>query len=520
MNEQSLGNNLITCKFCGITTDTNIARSCTECFNSKFEQDTASEASVSKILGITIPKLHLLEEDGRLTPVQYNMSDFYKAGSKVINRYSRQSVIEFIKETSVCRRCKSNYIYRGIYCSECSEGLISINEAAKILDISVARFTILKKKYPDRIIQYPDKSRVKYYKRAIQDLKYNQPKEVIPEQIKWSHFFLKCKKCKTTDFPHVESGYCSQCYIPVPIRWSERYTRCRKCKTIDQEHAIAGLCRSCYENSNYYLVPKYYKDGLTYQEIGDELKISRERARQILKKVSQSSIAEKSEGVAKGISSLKKESKRKRVYDEWYPKIDKYHLRYLSVARGYYSINRFCVEQSIPLTARFVIEENFPDIFEVISERKERWSWSYDYCLMCKTTELSHKAHGYCEKCYPKSDVWKARQKVSYLKNREKRLAYNREFSKKYYSREDIKLKQQKKQDLYYYDGNREKALVRDKYLCAQCGIDRKTSYERHGVGFRVRHIDNDRSNNDLDNLLTLCSSCFSKNIWKSRHPK
>lgn len=45
---------------------------------------------------------------------------------------------------------------------------------------------------------------------------------------------------------------------------------------------------------------------------------------------------------------------------------------------------------------------------------------------------------------------------------------------------------------------------VRDKYTCQSCGDIRK----RWGVYLHVHHIDSDKTNNSLDNLISVCAQC------------
>ena len=75
--------------------------------------------------------------------------------------------------------------------------------------------------------------------------------------------------------------------------------------------------------------------------------------------------------------------------------------------------------------------------------------------------------------------------------------------------KERLKQYTKKAKDNYFFDGNREKALQRDNYTCQHC----QTS-----ENLQVHHIDGkgtttprDQRNNALDNLITLCRSCHTK---------
>jgi hypothetical protein len=45
---------------------------------------------------------------------------------------------------------------------------------------------------------------------------------------------------------------------------------------------------------------------------------------------------------------------------------------------------------------------------------------------------------------------------------------------------------------------------MRDKYTCQACGLTKK----RWGVGLHVHHIDQDKTHNSDDNLISLCAQC------------
>ena len=83
--------------------------------------------------------------------------------------------------------------------------------------------------------------------------------------------------------------------------------------------------------------------------------------------------------------------------------------------------------------------------------------------------------------------------------------------------KERLKQYQKKAKDNYMFDGNREKALIRDNYTCQHC----KTKDDLH-----VHHIDGkgvttprEQRNNALNNLITLCRSCHTKEHHSSCAP-
>lgn len=61
------------------------------------------------------------------------------------------------------------------------------------------------------------------------------------------------------------------------------------------------------------------------------------------------------------------------------------------------------------------------------------------------------------------------------------------------------------------YGGNRLKALKRDSYKCNRCGMTNSEHKRKYGYGIFVHHLDGDRKNNKIDNLITVCHGCHSK---------
>jgi len=73
-----------------------------------------------------------------------------------------------------------------------------------------------------------------------------------------------------------------------------------------------------------------------------------------------------------------------------------------------------------------------------------------------------------------------------------------------------------KTRDNYHFSGNRKSALERDNYTCQHCGTQ---------DDLQVHHIDGngmtsprESRNNDLDNLITLCRRCHTKEHHRIRH--
>lgn len=70
----------------------------------------------------------------------------------------------------------------------------------------------------------------------------------------------------------------------------------------------------------------------------------------------------------------------------------------------------------------------------------------------------------------------------------------------------------------------REKAILRDKCKCVQCGISRSAHREKYGSDLNVNHIipfwqhgGKTQQANRLSNLETLCKACHTKTDWQYR---
>ncbi len=194
------------------------------------------------------------------------------------------------------------------------------------------------------------------------------------------------------------------------------------------------------------------------------------------------------------------------------------------------------VEQAILLEAQKLIKEGFVlDIKEFIKDKKKqhtkklktrkgygakqkpikqakikRWSEYYDKCRMCNNIKNKHHSHGYCRKCYTKSEMWKESVKKYHLKHRDKILKKQREYAKDYNRRPEIALKRKIEFDLKNYGGNRENTLKRDNYSCQKCGLTQEDSFKKYKKDLFVIHR-SEKNNHSLLNLITLCNGCFTK---------
>lgn len=214
-----------------------------------------------------------------------------------------------------------------------------------------------------------------------------------------------------------------------------------------------------------------YKNGWTYADVARKYKLSRERVRQIIRKAL--------------LYQAKEIINQRETLDlkEFLIKEKKKHIERMKEKYG------------------FIQKED-------LIKKEKRWSKDYDYCRKCATTVIKHHSHGYCRKCYPKTDQFKSIQKASRMRNIRKWKSREKKYLEEYYKRPEVIAREKRKWDLKYFSGNREKTIVRDKEKCQFCGLSRTESHKKYGKDLIVVHINNLRDNS-LENLLTLCKGCF-----------
>lgn len=129
-----------------------------------------------------------------------------------------------------------------------------------------------------------------------------------------------------------------------------------------------------------------------------------------------------------------------------------------------------------------------------------------------KRPEAIAKAHAYNmrpevrERQAKKSKEWlannlerrRATVKKWWVENRESLLAKR----KAYHARPENKERDRRNRLLRKYGNNSLLALQRDNYVCRKCGSASRIA---------IHHIDWDKTNNELSNLITLCSKCHAK---------
>lgn len=268
-----------------------------------------------------------------------------------------------------------------------------------------------------------------------------------------------------------------------------------------------------------------YKNGFTLQEIGKKFKLTRERIRQIIEKEAFFRLArEKSFNMNNAvdreklrphvellIKQLSQASRETRTESE-----ENRILKFLAEKKqigirpeDFFSVHKFSQASGI---SSIQLKKYTPEIIEIISNNKrKRWSRYYTQCRNCGTSSVKHRSLGLCEECYPKSEEFREMQMDAYYRNYKRRNKYNKNYSKKYSQRENVRERMKSEYDLRNYGGNRAKAIERDGFRCAYCHLTREDNKLVYGKDLFVRHIDNNRKNNELSNLITLCYGCFEK---------
>lgn len=278
---------------------------------------------------------------------------------------------------------------------------------------------------------------------------------------------------------------------------------------------------------------KLYRNGKTLEKIAKLFKFSRSRAQQIVKAVIRKEIIDEfgliyltsedkkllevavrqeieeiSQKRKESVNQIKEVEEIKRIQE----KMDKLL---------HYSVFRTLTEYAQALDEDVgLIKKYFPQIAkEIINKTKTKWSRLYNKCRSCGTTTIKHQSHGLCENCYFKSDIFKELQESSRLRNQHRWKKKQEEYRKKYLKRPEIIAKRKKEWDIKCFGGNREKTLIRDRYMCQKCGITQEQSLKQYKRDLFVSHL-NSKSDNSLSNLITLCRKCFSKKTVKKMHTK
>lgn len=270
-----------------------------------------------------------------------------------------------------------------------------------------------------------------------------------------------------------------------------------------------------------------YKAGETLEEIGRQFAFTRSRAQQVvvselkkdilkrfgLKKLTKDELVLLDSAVKeeiKEISVKRKEREEKKIKDKIELKMQKLPHQSSFLALSTY-------EKALGESPG-TIKKYFPDIAKDLKQKhKKLWSWHYNKCRICGTVSVKHQSHGLCEKCYPKSDIFKEMQAASRIRNIDKWREKQKQYLKEYLKRPEVIAKKRRVHDLKNYGGNREKAMQRDEYKCTKCGITQEDSLQKFGKDLYVERIKKEKGN-VLENLITACQECHNKKAMRIMH--
>ncbi len=107
--------------------------------------------------------------------------------------------------------------------------------------------------------------------------------------------------------------------------------------------------------------------------------------------------------------------------------------------------------------------------------------------------------------------------------NPEKVKSYADKYVKEH--KEEIRERNKIIRDEIYFDGRCEEVFERDNWRCQECGISPEQSILLFNRRLAIHHIDengekSESTNNDLDNLITLCIRCHCRLHDKLRYEK
>jgi len=142
---------------------------------------------------------------------------------------------------------------------------------------------------------------------------------------------------------------------------------------------------------------------------------------------------------------------------------------------------------------------------EVHIKKEKRWSKYYDKCQGCGTSLIKHLSHGYCQKCYSKTSMFKEIQEKSRLKNIDKWKIKQKEYSKKYHKKPEVIARIKNKP----ISDSKLKVLERDGYKCQNCGITQEESIAKYGKKLCIVRIQG--TTNNFENLTVRCFKCHGR---------
>lgn len=282
-------------------------------------------------------------------------------------------------------------------------------------------------------------------------------------------------------------------------------------------------------NKRNSIILKMYKDGLTLENIARNFHFTRSRAQQIvinefkkeiIKEYNLESLSHE-EQLALNMAAKEemKEVVKKKKEIAILSNIERIKNKMKSVPHYimFYSLSSYAKSLNEKVDD---IKKFFPEITNNITTRqKNKWSHYYNKCRSCGTTAIKHTAHGYCENCYTKTDLFKDVAEASRLRNKEKWKDRLREYAREYGKRPNVIEKRRKILDQKQFGGNRKNAIKRDHYKCSICAITQEESFKKLGRDLYVVHINN-KKDNRLENLMTICQKCHNQKVMRLMREK
>lgn len=392
----------------------------------------------------------------------------------------RKIEIEF---NSNCIKCGVDPSVERGYCISCLEDFISKSLASQIIGCSVPKLEKVIVYYKELLPQYSFGNQVRLSRNDVMAFATSHP-DINTVKYKWSNHALKCRLCETTEKPHYGGGYCAD----------------------------------CYKNSKEFTVMNGYMSGENLSELGDAIGVTRERARQLFEKAVKIE-TERVDPNKPQISAyelrehLKNTHKRNRAKRDYKEVIERNYDSILEQIGGTNVVGEKSLLKvlDMPESVLPFIKQKYPEFMEIVNSNSRRWSWKYDQCRMCSTTEIKHKRWGYCENCYTKSDEWKDTQNQYRQNHLEEHRARTRAYGAIYSKRPEVKERLKQRTHEKNFDGNREEAFRVHGAKCYDCGISRAEYQTANLKDLAVYHVDGDAANNDISNLSPLCFSCLAK---------
>ncbi len=496
----------IQCKLCSKNTSNELGGACRACIDNMFSDKGASIILVGKLLEYTTATLKRFEASEELIPnrdihgnrryTRDAITNFLHTRSEqYFNKLLHKSISydyldnEFFsttyRENMTCSKCQENPAIDKGYCAPCLDDLISKAKAAEIIGCSPVKLGRLVNIYVDDLKIYPFGNQVRLSLEEVLIFNVTRP-DAKKIKSKWSNHALKCRLCKTTEKPHYGGGYCAD----------------------------------CYKNSKEFTIMNGYMSGENLSELGEAVGVTRERARQLFEK----SIKIETERIdpdkpqisayelREHLKNIHKRNRAKRDYKEI---IESNYDSILEQISGTNVVGEKSLLKVLDMPESVIpfIKQKYPEFIEIVNSNSSRWSWKYDQCRMCGTTDIKHKRWGYCENCFTKSDEWKETQNQYRQSHLEEHRARTRAYSATYTKRPEVRERLKQRTHMKNFDGNREEAFRIHGAKCYDCGILRAEYLTNNLKDLAVYHADGNPDNNDVTNLRPLCFSCLAKRV-------